>query len=112
MTGLLGSSVNFTWSYSAVRAFEWGIKQANGGTLTVKLVSIYQLGTVTFPSSPGSQYDGRVNGIRIGDTSSGQVVFTLSNIRKMDANLYGCVIYPLTPGPLSVDEVNLRLEVG
>ena len=76
----------------------------------MKLVSIGQLGTLTFPSSPGSDYDGRVNGIRIGNTSTGQVIFTLSNIKKTDAKLYGCVIYPLTPGQLLVDEVNLRVE--
>lgn len=93
MTGLVDSSVNFTWSFSGdVDAVDWGLKESglndikNGGVL----VSLDKNGSVsvTVPSA----YNGRVNGN--GDTSSGQVIFTLSPIKSSDQGFYGCRITP------------------
>ena len=96
VTGLVGSSVNFTWSFSGdVRSVVWGLKKdgldviKNGG----ELVSLGKNGPVrvTVPSA----YSGRVSGS--GDASSGQVTFTLSAIRMSDKGFYGFKIKPTDP---------------
>ena len=93
MTGLVGSSVNFTWSFNGdVNSVYWGLKidgaigLKNNGVLAClgKNGSL----TVTVPSA----YSGRVSGR--GDASSGQVIFTLSQIKRSDEKFYGCLISP------------------
>ena len=93
VTGLVGSSVNFTWSFSGdVQRVVWGLKKdgvdaiTNGG----ELVFLDENGPVrvAIPSA----YDGRVSGSW--DASSGQVTFTLSSIRMSDEKYYGCKIQP------------------
>ena len=93
VTGLVGSSVNFTWSFSGdVDSVAWGLKKdgvnviKNGG----KLVSLDKNGPLllTVPSS----YSGRVSGSS--DASFSQVTFTLSSIRMSDKGFYGCKITP------------------
>ena len=88
VTGLVGSSVNFTWSFSGdVDSVVWGLKKdgldviKNGG----ELVSLDKNGQVSVPVP--SAYMGRVIGG--GDASSGQVTFTLSSIRMGDKRFYG-----------------------
>ncbi|XP_078381393.1 neural cell adhesion molecule 1-like [Oculina patagonica] len=109
VTGLVGSSVNFTWSFTGdVERVDWGLKKDrvndfdNGGILvTIKngLVSV---------SGP-SIYNRRVSGI--GDVSSGQVIFTLSPIRKSDERYYGCSIDKTTDfDPPKFDSVYLTVE--
>ena len=90
MTGLVGSSVNFTWRFSGdVGGIEWGIKRAGAYVIEVN-------GKILFLDISGKQlfvhqgYAGRVNGIRTGDSSSGQVIFTLSAITTNDAKSYLC----------------------
>ena len=93
VTGLVGSSVNFTWSFSGdVDSVVWGLKKdgvdviQNGG----KLVYLDKNGPV--PVTVPSAYSGRVS--ESGDVSSGQVTFTLSSIRMSDERFYGCKIKP------------------
>ncbi|KAL9964755.1 hypothetical protein ACROYT_G028436 [Oculina patagonica] len=91
VTGLVGSSVNFTWSFTGdVRSVSWGLKHPrfpelqNNGALVV----LHNVGPV--PLTVPSAYNGRVSGR--GDVSSGQVTFTLSSIRHSDERFYGCFI--------------------
>ena len=91
VTGLVGSSVNFTWSFSGnVESVIWGLNKdgfnviKNGG----KLVSLDKNGLM--PVTVPLKYSGRVSGS--GDVSSGQVTFTLSSIRMSDKEFYVCNI--------------------
>ena len=93
VTGLVGSSVNFTWSFSGdVDSVSWGLKKdgvdiiKNGG----ELVSLNKNGPVSL-AVPLS-YSGRVSGSS--DASFSQVTFTLSSIRMSDKGFYGCKITP------------------
>ena len=88
---MVGSSVNFTWSFSGdVERVVWGLKKdgvdaiTNGG----ELVLLDKNGKVPVAIPPA--YNGRVSGS--GDASSGQVTFTLSSIRMSDEKYYGCKI--------------------
>ena len=83
VAGLVGSSVNFTWSFSGdVDLVDWGLKKDGVNVIknNGKLVSLEKIGpvSVTVPSA----YSGRVSGS--GDVSSGQVTFTPSLITKND----------------------------
>ena len=96
VTGLVGSSVNFTWSFTGdVKAVYWGLKKdgVNDIQHNAVLVSLDKNGPilVTVPSA----YSGRVSGS--GDASSSQVIFTLSPIRLSDEGFYGCAIKPTDP---------------
>ena len=89
MTGLVGSSVNFTWSFSGdVETITWGLKTSGVGSIKVVILSLDKTGIT------GSHlgYKDRVNGSRSGDSSSGQVIFTMTSITKGDENIYGCMI--------------------
>ncbi|KAL9964773.1 hypothetical protein ACROYT_G028458 [Oculina patagonica] len=88
---MVGSTVNFKWNFSgAVNVVDWGLKKdgvndfRKGGILA----SIKKIGLVSIPVP--LPYSGRVSGS--GDVSSGQVIFTLSSIRKSDERYYGCRI--------------------
>ena len=92
--GLLGSSINFTWSFTGdIKRVAWGIKRAGLPTLEDNgvLVSLAKNGLVSGTVVP-SVYIGRVEGT--GNSSFGQVIFTLSSIRKSDERFYGCEITP------------------
>ncbi len=86
VTGLVGSSVNFTWSFSfdvyVVDKVDWGLKKdgVNGFEYNGRLVSLDNRGSVSVTAP--SAYNGRVSGS--GDVFSGYVIFTLSSIRKSD----------------------------
>ncbi|KAL9964760.1 hypothetical protein ACROYT_G028441 [Oculina patagonica] len=91
VAGMVGSTVNFKWVFSgAVNVVDWGLKKdgvndfRKGGILA----SIKKIGLVSIPVP--LPYSGRVSGS--GDVSSGQVIFTLSSIRKSDERYYGCRI--------------------
>ena len=91
VTGFVGSSVNFTWSFSAgVYSVNWGLKKDGVDGIDEVLVTIRN-GPVSGVVVPAA-YIGRVSGS--GDVSSGQVIFTLSSVRKSDERLYGCLIEP------------------
>ncbi len=90
---MAGWSVNFTWSFSGdVDKVTWGIKKTGLPDLEDNglLISLKKTGPVSV--SVPSAYIGRVSGN--GDVSSGQVIFTLSSIRKSDERYYGCMISP------------------
>ena len=96
VTGLVGSSVSLTWSFSGdVNIVVWGLKKDGVDVIQNKgqLVSLNKNGPVSV--SVPSEYSGRVIGS--GDVSSGQVTFTLSSIRMSDKRFYGCKIRPTDP---------------
>ena len=93
VTGLVGASFNFTWSFSGnVTKVDWGLKTDGVSTIENNgvLVSLGKNGpiSVLIPSA----YIGRASGI--GDTSSGQVTFMLSQIKSGDERFYGCIMQP------------------
>ena len=93
VTGLVGSSVNFTWSFSGdVDSVVWGLKKDGLDVINSggELVSLEKNGQVSVAVPPA--YSGRVSGS--GNVSSGQVTFTLSSIRMSDERFYGCKIKP------------------
>ena len=111
VTGLVGLSINFTWSFSGdVDAADWGIKRAGLPILENNgiLVSVKKNGLVSGTAVP-SVYIGRVDGT--GNTSFGQVIFTLSSIRKSDERYYGCMLTPTDSfDVLRFDSVYLAVE--
>ena len=90
---MIGSSVNFTWSFSGnITSVSWGLKHA-------KINAIQNNGVLVFMDKSGSlslavppAYNGRVSGS--GDVTSGLAIFTLSSIKRSDERFYGCVIRP------------------
>ena len=90
---MIGTSVNFTWSFSGdVDSVSWGLKHAG-------INSIQNNGVLVFMDKSGSvsvtippSYNGRVNGS--GNVTSGLTIFTLSPIKMSDERFYGCVIRP------------------
>ena len=92
VTGVLGSSVNFTWAFHGgnIDRVELGTKKDGSVAIKDVLISIDKLQTITTIQNP--PYSGRVSGS--GDASSGQVVFSLSQIKTSDNRLYGCRISP------------------
>ena len=98
MKGSVGSFVNFTWSFTGnVGRINWGLKQAGANLIDFGniLVTIAKDGTSSSSLAPAA-YSGRVSGSRSGDSSSGQVIFTLSQMTLNDGNLdYGCKVEAL-----------------
>ena len=93
MTGVLGSSVNFTWAFHGgnIDRVAWGTK--NDGSVNIKdvLVSIDKLQTIATTQNP--PYSGRVSGDWDG-SSPGQATFTLNSIAKGDERFYICQLVP------------------
>ena len=90
--------MNFTWTFSGdVDNVRWGLKRGGAGYpgLSTTLVTIVQSGAMALTSS--QPYIGRVTGSRSGNSSFGQAIFTLSNIRQDDEHFYGCEITPNHP---------------
>ena len=88
VTGVLGSSVNFSWTFRGnVASIQWGTKKDGVIGFTDTLVSLDKLSTVvTIQHSP---YSGRVSGLWDG-SSPGQVTFTLNSTRMEDEKFYIC----------------------
>lgn len=96
--GALGSSVNFTWTFSGhFTRVDWGLAAdyANFHSSPQLLLSILKSGLLL--GTPPSAYSGRVSGKLTGN----QVMFTLKNITKNDERLYGCMITDIT----NVDDI-------
>ena len=94
MSGLAGSSINFTWSFSGdVDTASWGLKRAGSPSLenNGELVQIKKNGPVPGITVP-SAYSGRVS--RSGNTSLGHVIFTLGSLREIDERFFACFITP------------------
>ena len=113
MTGLIGSSVNLTWSFSGdVDKVYLGLKQTGVNDIdnNGRLGSLDKDG-ILLPVSVPSTYTGRVSGSRRGNVSSGQAVFTLSSITNDDERSYGCVLTPSDPFDFTrFDSVHLVVE--
>ena len=93
ITGLIGSSVNFTWTFTGTVGIhsQWGPMTDDGSNINA-LVTILSNGDVTLPPHQ-SPYNGRVNGSRSGTPTSGKVIFILKSITKVDERVFGCEIY-------------------
>lgn len=91
--GTVGSSVEFTWSFSGgVRAVDWGLKRAGLADIGEILVSLSVSSATLPPAIPPVEYRRRVRGRLNGDSSSGKAIFALSNITRGDQRLFGCKI--------------------
>ena len=107
MKGIVGSSVQFNWSFSGdVSLVKWGLTGGAGaGFFDEELYSITKFGSVSVTSLPA--YTGRVSGNRI----AGKAIFTLSKLETTDTRFYGCQISPTDPAETSVfDNVKLVVE--
>ena len=100
--GLIGSSVNFTWTFSGgsdgIAGVSWGLKKDDASNFITNgiLVSINNTGSfMPLPSIP-LDYRGRVTGRLLGNKFSGQAVFTLNSIRRSDERFYLCRIFPIS----------------
>ena len=111
LTGVLGSSVNFTWAFQGgdIDRVIWGTK--HDGALSIKdfLVSIYKFQTITFTQTPS--YRGRVSGEWDGG-SPGQATFTLNSIQKADERFYVCELVPESLGAQFVYDTVQLIVVG
>ena len=93
MFGALGSSLNFTWTFTGdMKLAEWGTKQSGVNEIDTVLVGLTTIGQGSVVPPP--QYAGRVSGTWDGKTSPGQVTFTLNSIRENDEEFYACKITP------------------
>ncbi|XP_078355651.1 uncharacterized protein LOC144640356, partial [Oculina patagonica] len=113
VTGLVGSSVNFTWSFTgSVDKVNWGLNlgdPANDLLSNGLLVSLRKSGPISV--SIPQEYIGRVSGSRSGDASSGQAIFTLKSITKDDEKSFGCLLISENPFESNVlDLVHLFVE--
>jgi len=111
VTGVLGSSFNFTWAFHGGRVFkvQWGTKQDGSVNIKDVLVSINKLQAISTIQNP--PYSGRVRGDWDG-SSPGQATFTLSSIQKADERVYVCQLVPDSlDGQPAYDTVQL-LVVG
>lgn len=92
--GLVGSSVNFTWTFSGgsdgIAGVSWGLKEDHTSSFITNgiLVSINNTGSfMPLPSIP-LDYRGRVTGRLLGNRFSGQAMFALNSIRRSDERFY------------------------
>ena len=90
LTGVLGSSVNFSWAFQGgnIDRVQWATKYDHGVIIKDVLVSIDKLQIITTIQNP--PYSGRVSGDWDG-RSPGQVTFT---IQKADERFYSCELSP------------------
>ncbi|XP_068733708.1 uncharacterized protein [Montipora capricornis] len=110
ISGTVGSSVNFTWTFSGgVEKITWGLKnQDYPGDIKPKLVVLYTSDSSVSVQAPPS-YSQRVSGVFVGDASSGtgQAIFTIFDIKKEDQVFYSC---QLTKIQNYVDNVQLTVD--
>ena len=84
--------MNFTWTFVGDPVtIKWGIKKAGANVFESNglILSVAKDGTQTVKNQG---YNGRVNGIRSGNSQSSQVVFTLSTTEMKDMESYLCVL--------------------
>ena len=109
--GTAGTSVNFTWRFSGnVGAIHWGLKKVGSQNIfegNSPLLSLDKSGKTTFTHQG---YTGRVSGSRTGNSSSAQVIFTLSSITINDAKPYLCILRAGFGGSDQYDYVQLAVD--
>lgn len=110
LTGVLGSSVNFTWTFrgGTLDSVQWGTKE-NGVPVRIQKVLVTVREDTSSSTINDGPYSGRVSGVWDG-SSTGQATFTLNSIQKADERSYAC---RLGPKSLSVSPIfdNVRLLV-
>ena len=111
VTGVLGSSVNFTWAFHGgkINRVEWGTKKDGFVNIKDLLISIDKLQTIT--TIQNAPYSGRVSGIWNG-SSPGQATFTLNSVQKADERFYVCKLAPDRLEALDVYDIVQLLVVG
>ena len=90
--GTVGSSINFSWTFVGDPVtIKWGIKKAGANDFESNglILSVAKDGTQRVENQG---YNGRVNGIRSGNSQSAQVVFTLRAIEMNDMESYLCLL--------------------
>jgi len=110
VTGVLGSSVNFTWAFSGgnVDLVQWGTKK-DGVFVFQQLLVIVTKDTTTITNTD-PPYSGRVSGVWNG-SSPGRATFSLNAIQKADERSYMCNLATKRLGVPVFDLVRL-LVVG
>ena len=115
MTGRIGHSVTFVWTFSGgVNTVSWGLankKHINHISRRLVYLNIRNV-DVLLPGSVPVAYRGRVNGTRTGDSSFGQASFTLYNVTKDDERFYGCLLTPDHPDGLAISDLVQLAVVG
>ena len=111
VTGVLGSSVNFTWAFHGgnINRVTWGTKKDGSVDIKDVLISIDKLQTIT--TIQNLPYSGRVSGIWDG-SSPGQATFTLNSIQKADERFYVCNLTPDSLVQLDVYDTVQLLVLG
>ena len=117
VTGLVGSSVSFSWSFfgalDGIDTIDWGLKSDGVSNLATVLVTIKVSLGGPIPVSIPPDYSGSVNGNFTGTKFSGQVIFTLSSIKTSYKGYYGCRLNPISDFDSSqFDYVYLAVEGG
>ena len=115
VTGTVGASVAFTWSYSGgVREVTWGLKKVSAHDFLTNGVLVsrnIQTGNLVPGITVPADYAGRVSASFNGGSSFGQAIFTLTSIRKNDQRFYGCRINPVSDfDNIMFDSVNLIVQ--
>ena len=111
VTGVLGSSVNFTWAFNGgnVDRIDWGTKKKGVAVIEDVLVSIDKLQTITTINN--GPYRGRVSGNWDG-RSPGHATFILNSIQKADEKFYVCKLTPESVVEQPVQDTVQLLVVG
>ena len=111
VTGVLGSSVNFTWAFHGGNLDRVELGTKKDGSVAIKdiLISIDKLQTIITIQNP--PYSGRVSGIWNG-SSPGQATFTLNSIQKADERFYACRLEPDSLAAPDVYDTVQLLVVG
>ena len=106
--------MTFEWKFAGgVDTVTWGLANEVGAGIEKKFVSLDGRGVDVVPSgSVPVEYRGRVNGTRSGDSSSGQANFTLYDLTKDDARLYGCSLKPINPNLREIPDLVQLVVVG
>ena len=115
VSGTINHSVTFAWKFSGVvdTTVNWGFANMVGTQIEKKLVSLNGRGIdVLSPALVPEAYEGRVNGTRTGDSSSGQARFTLYNVSKDDKGFYGCLLTPDNPNLKPIADFVQLVVVG
>ena len=100
VTGLIGSSVNFSWTFSngtkGVRGVLFGLIKNHRARDFIPNGILVAFGESGSPASVPVpvQYNGRVSGSYDGNTSTVHAIFTLSSIEKDDERFFGCRVSP------------------
>ena len=109
LSGLLNTSVSFTWTFSGDFDFiTWGLRSRDTNDVNITLVSLTKAGSVSVPIP--SSYVGRVSGEWNNKTSPGEATFTLTSIGLEDSTFYACRITPPDISDKAIDFVELLVK--